>query len=53
MSLRGAAGRVALSVGCEGRIETEATKQSPHNRRLLRFGFDTAEERRLLNHHSQ
>jgi hypothetical protein len=29
MSLRGAVGRVALSVLREGRIETKATKQSP------------------------
>ena len=36
MSLRGAAGRVVLSVCCEGHIETEATKQSPHNKGLLR-----------------
>ena len=37
VSLRGAAGRVALSVLREGRIETEATKQSPVViRRLLR-----------------
>ncbi len=34
MSLRGAAGRVALSVRYEGRIETEATKQSPLNKEI-------------------
>ena len=32
MSLRGAAGRVALSVLREGRIETKATQQFPHQR---------------------
>ena len=42
--LRGAAGRVALSVCCEGHIETEAMKQSPYNRRLLR-----ADDHRLRN----
>ena len=29
MSLRATAGRVVLSVRCEGRIETEEAKQSP------------------------
>jgi hypothetical protein len=55
MSLRGAAGRVALSVCCEGHIETKATWQS-HVHKLLEIaslGFDTAEEHRLLNQRSQ